>query len=52
MTDEERRIQELENALNRCHVLCTQGGLKPPNGEWARKEVIKTVEGVMHGNKD
>lgn len=48
MTDEERRIQELETALKRCYVLCTQGGIKPPDGDWARKEVIKTVEGVIH----
>ena len=39
----EAENNKLKQALERCLNLCKQQG-NPPDPEWARKQVIKTVE--------
>ena len=51
---EHDRIKDLEAenvrykaTLARCSKICSQTGLMPPNGQWARMQVISTVEEAL-----
>ena len=39
--------KDLRVALARCSKICSQTGLMPPNGQWARMQVISTVEEAL-----
>ena len=40
-------IARLRAELARCSKICSQTGLEPPNGQWARMQVIATVEEAL-----
>ena len=41
------QIRVLRETLARCSKICSQTGLEPPNGQWARMQVIATVEEAL-----